>query len=1090
MASASDLQTKYQNINDQLKSSTTAYAPNTLPTAKDISLDKQLAATNLQIEALRSKQLRSKWYGPTVTNDEATPPQDGLFLRGIKALQRPLNAITGTTQYVIGKGTDPTLSGTINKAMDSGLTFGNVLQQSGAPRGVAAPIGFVLDVFADPVNWLTAGTTALIPRVGAGFVKGFAKKAGTEVVESGLEGALKGAKVGLTSSLEKKAVTALNLVPFAKSSPKYVDFVENLGKKAIKGAEDYDKLVGSDVYSRLGSQYFGMGKKGYIGKKIEEGIKKLPYGEKAVDFLKYSPEEAGKIADVKDLAKKSMRDFQGEGTTLLKESLKDTGLKADFATVADYMAPDATVILKPKVNQATNKILSDANAALDSQQALPIEGISDLSPMKIRDESGALKEEFRGRITIADTKENAKAILDIVDGDYEMKFLTAAYKETPVGKTGVVAFDNFMDKLKATTVSDVMKWQLGDIKVGEVIKPEVDNLVEKWNMVNFAKSTSKDVIETVKNIPNIKPMEIKVFAGLLGGLETTTEIFKAAKVALNVGSHVVAVVGNIFMGAMMGLPVYKKEYLNSLIKASKLVKGKLSADGIMEMFFNDANLLIDMAQNNPSRFKQLTGLSAYEINKQAELAGDIKLALANTREKTLERLKQGLAEAKSGETQFKYYTQQEAIDAARVGKIGTAAEKQIMENEKIMKPLSTPSVNKAKDLESGSIYAADEYGTVSSAELNKNKFYDTFKEVWATEAKDHPGNPVYKLLDGMFNTMPKWYEQIDQSYKLGTVDYITRVGLTEQELGTIQRFVTITKDDILEPVISGGEKLYRLTPLAATSVATEAYMNYAAMPDFVKVMRSLPVFGANFFSFQYAIAAKTAKTLVNNPAVFNKIAFMLHEISGERSPQEKQALESKYNAYLKSDTVVKLFGTMNIDMKNYLPWVTMNMFNPSEKTYDNTAKGNFLRALDKAPIFQTAVGQVLKDYWIQPWVLSGTGQPIQGQFGQPVMPAFDENGNPIEPSLGSKLFYGGRTFAETMVPGSLSYLGLINSFANFSPGFIEAIPSYGFRTEAYATKGQTSIGASTKDNPFEKALRTTLSRSGIPTYSLNPLLTK
>jgi hypothetical protein len=297
--------------------------------------------------------------------------------------------------------------------------------------------------------------------------------------------------------------------------------------------------------------------------------------------------------------------------------------------------------------------------------------------------------------------------------------------------------------------------------------------------------------------------------------------------------------------------------------------------------------------------------------------------------------------------------------------------------------------------------------------------------------------------------------------------------------------VNLTKDDLLEPIIEGGEKLYRLRPLAAADVATEAYMNYSAMPDFVKVMRALPIIGSNFFSFQYAIAAKTAKTAISNPAVFNKVGYMLSEFSGARSPQEKAALEEKYNEYLKSPTVVNIMGAMNTDLKGLIPWYTMNMFNPSEKTYTDTPQGNALKILDQIPVFQTPVGQVLKDYWIQPMILSGTGQAPQGQFGQPLYPSFDVNGKPIEAGLGTKAFYGARTYAESFVPGALGYLGFLNAFAGLSPEVIEYLPSYRGRTAAEATQGRTSIGKIAKEDAFRRSLRAAVGMAGLPLYPLN-----
>jgi hypothetical protein len=238
-------------------------------------------------------------------------------------------------------------------------------------------------------------------------------------------------------------------------------------------------------------------------------------------------------------------------------------------------------------------------------------------------------------------------------------------------------------------------------------------------------------------------------------------------------------------------------------------------------------------------------------------------------------------------------------------------------------------------------------------------------------------------------------------------------------------------------------------------------------------------------SFPYAMVSKMGKTAVNNPALFNKISFMINEMNTGRTPQEKAALEEKYNQYLKSPTVVKLFGMWNTDVKTYIPYYTMNMFNPSERTYDDSNEGKMLKLMDKFPVMQDPVGQVIKDYFIQPWILSNSGQVPQGLFGQPIYPAYDEQGNKKDVGLMTKALYGGRSIAESVVPGSLSYLGLANAVADLSPEAVEWIPSYGGRNLANATQGRSSIGATTKEDAVRKTFRSLLGRTGVPAYTLD-----
>lgn len=216
----------------------------------------------------------------------------------------------------------------------------------------------------------------------------------------------------------------------------------------------------------------------------------------------------------------------------------------------------------------------------------------------------------------------------------------------------------------------------------------------------------------------------------------------------------------------------------------------------------------------------------------------------------------------------------------------------------------------------------------------------------------------------------------------------------------------------------------------------------------------------------------------------------MNEMNAGRSPQDRAALEEKYNTYLKSPTVVKMFGMWNTDVKNMVPYYTMNIFSPSEKKYDDSFRSQMLKQFDKVPIFQDPIGQIFRDYIIQPWVLSGSGQAPQGVFGQPLYPSFDEKGKKIDVGLGTKAFYGARTVAESFVPGSLSYLGLPLGLTGMSPEAVEYIPSYGIRNILNATQGRSSIGAQTKENSLQKTLRAVLGRTGVPAYTLDVTKTK
>lgn len=1144
------LEDKAQKASDALRTSKTAYAPNTLPTSGDVGQASSLAAVNKQIEDLKSTALRNRWYGADTTDVPAEGEGDssGWLMGGLKALQRPLNAIAGTAQYALGKGTKSSLVENVNEAMKTGLTFGNVLGQEGITnRWAQVPLGFALDVMFDPVNWLTFGG-ALIPKTFMGLVKGGFKTGAREIAEAGLETGAKtlaktatekglqtglkpavlgwgdfrnalGEKIsglnnavkegvsnakqtmsggwspsraletgvaGATSNLARKLTTAMKLVPFAKKSETYSGWVGKLGEKALASSEKYDRLMGTDVYDKLGKGLFGM-PSGIIGNTLEDLVrevpaikipftgKMLPSGDKIADFFKYSTIEASKVTqlfdDVKMLGK--------EKGMILGYTEKGPW----FKKVEDFLAPDAEVKMQDLTKKLADKVVADADGMV-----------------AIRDSAGKLKPEFFGQLRVTNSIENAKTLLEMEKTNYNLKHLIDAYKVTPIGKTGVAWYDDFIDKVKATNYKDIVNFvrtkafKMEPLQIEKAVQNESEKLVKAWNFENSVKENLTELPGAIKGkISGLSPSEWKPFEKVLNGLEEVTNIFKATKVAYNFASQIVAVAGNFVMGLMGGIPVTDKKFLMFLRETRQMLGGKLSMEQLKRLFFDDTQLFFQLGENNPTRFKEIWGFHPNEILEKINIGETIKNVFPSTFGNIIKKLYTDSINELERLTEYgESFTRTERGMkelSSRIDKITefesglSETSKKFLKNE--VKGFSTPVETNKLMRASGDIPHAEEIGTFSTAELQQSRILDTMKSKVKKLLQDNPNDIKYVYLDKFVNGLPKMYEHIDQTFKITTTNFLSRWGVNRQRLEIISSFVPLEKTDITE-VIEGGEKLFRLSPVKAAEAAMENFMNYSAMPDFVKIIRSLPILGSNFYSFQYAMAIKTAKTAINNPALFNKVGFAINEMNAGRTPEEKAAMEDKYNKYLKSDTVMKMFGLWNTDVKNIVPYLSMNMFNPSQRNYDDSAQGKFLKALDKTPLFQNPVGQILRDYWIQPWLLSGTNQIPQGQFGQPLMPYFDENGKRITPSLGTNLFYQGRTALESVVPGSASYLGLPLGLMGLSPEMTNIIPSYGIRKMANAVEGRSSIGAKAKEEASRRAIRAFLGISGIPAYTLDP----
>ena len=783
------------------------------------------------------------------------------------------------------------------------------------------------------------------------------------------------------------------------------------------------------------------------GRTIEKGINKIPAinigklatpsGEDIVKALKYSVDEARKVADSRDQV---IRAYRAQGVIPWRGK---TG--AHFDSMADFLSRDATVEL---IDKATGKVAVDKAGEVVKTAIWEADNAVQ-----------TLKPEFRGTIKVKDNLKNAEKLLQVAGEDLNLKFLTEAYKEIPKGRTGVAWYDKVLDKLETTTIKDLRSGHLGSGDVKAQVLEDAKNIARQWNSMTNVKV----------NVDMMRPLEALLTAHRFG-----TVLFKAAKVPMNVGSHVIANLGNAVMGAMYGLPIHNAEYRASLVTANKIARGTLGVDGLKTIFEGDVKLFKEMMLDNPTRFRKVFGTSAADVLDS--LSYGKKVRAVPLSKLTTEQL-------------FKAY--EEGVDALRKHKFQLAQNIKLLKTEtKEAVKLKTGSESLAKikaQLGGENLLKSDIGSSFTESELDPTDWYEGMKNWVEDKAALNPGRLDYQALNVLVNTMPKWYEQIDQTWKIATVDYITRVGLTEAELIKVSRSLVdpIIEKDVFETVVKNGQKYHKLTPLRASEVALEAFMDYSAMPDVVRVLRTLPVLGSPFFSFPYAMISKTGKTLINNPAIFNKIAFLMDEISGSRTPEEKAAMQSKYNEYINSPTMIKLFGMWNTDVKNYIPYYTMNMFNPSNRTYDDSLSGQFLKYSDKFPILQDPIGQVIKDYYLQPWILSmaGSTQIPQGQFGQPIYPAFDVDGNPVTVSSAVKAFYAARTAGDAIVPGTLAYLGVL--LMGLSPETINLIPSQKMRTVAFATQGRSSIGKDTKENVMQKTLRVLSSISGFPIYPLD-----
>ena len=229
-------------------------------------------------------------------------------------------------------------------------------------------------------------------------------------------------------------------------------------------------------------------------------------------------------------------------------------------------------------------------------------------------------------------------------------------------------------------------------------------------------------------------------------------------------------------------------------------------------------------------------------------------------------------------------------------------------------------------------------------------------------------------------------------------------------------------------------------------------------------------------SFAFGMTGIAAETAMYNPMFYNKISYLLHEISGQKSPLEKQALESGYYQWLQKPGMMKVpffeDNPIYLNTANMIPHYTMNLLQPPERDYESRYGKAVASLIDKTPFFKTPDGQVMLDYVIMPTILQG--ERPQGMFGQPLWEK--------DAGLSGKAGYAARSLIESVLPPVAGYLGLGVKAGIPPEESLKYMPHYRLRQLGYATKGKSSLGIQGDEPASEKTARVMAAMAGLPYY--------
>lgn len=943
---AQDSKNLSQKYAELLKESNTAYAPNVDPTESDIRLQQQLMKSKKKETAAESERLKAEWYG------EKTGERKTGYLKGVlRTIGAPLSAVAGTAEWALGKGSEDELFANIAANVKEGGTFGDIVRSYGAPNLVALPLGFALDVALDPVSWATAGSSAIVPRLGIGAVKG--AKAGT--------GALKGLGIAAKSGALTKLEGAGRMVPgLAKrafetaSTGAIPSKYRKIAEMAYKSRGEFDTMVGKTAEDVLNAGV----KAPKIVDKISSKLSGHPFGDEAVKAFRYSSDDWIEMSMAKDLERKGVTEAE-KAILMSDESGIDHLLSATGTrTIKKEVADAATLIENPQISRAENSF------------------------------------EVAARLRSESIK------------DAGLKFNIEAEVKKIMAKTGVSEAEAFVQATK--------KGQ------------KLENLRDQY--YSGLKIWDKQVEKVIDSDYGQKFLEnYAIFMGL----------FKTAKIGGNVltaGTN--AIFGNLTMTAMAGLDVMNPGLVNSMKNAVKLV-GSSKIEALRPLMDNPR--WREAIETYPDTFQAIYGLNPGLLLRGESFIDDVAQKMA----------KEG--KSLDGFNDIKELYRKTVRDATDKSLYSKAYDAQMGKSRSATSAL----------LEEG------RPTTFITDEIFRGPFGEFVNKISQSDA------PFAKAFHWYLTKPSEAYNKFDQTFRLGLAMHLTENGITERELLRLSRFVKMGAEDVSR---IPNRDLFKLNPTAAMKASSEVYMNYMAMPAAVQIMRSLPILGSPFISFAYGMSAKTFDTAMYNPNVFNKVQFLLHEISGNQSPLEKKSLQKPYYKWYTQPGMVKLSmlpffqdNPIYLNMENMIPYYTMNIFQPSERTYEEKLGGTVSAIVDKSPFLKTPEGQVMFDYFIQPLILQE--QQIRGAFDQPLWPE--------SAKLPEKIGRGALSAAESVVPSSVGFAGLFtpSSAAPF-------VPSYRMRQLSYAKEGKGSTGIQTKEPALEKTMRVLAAMAGYPTYQM------
>jgi hypothetical protein len=939
--------------------------------------------------------LRREMEGQARSNDfvrpasKAVPGEDrkySKFERVLQALGAPVAIGSALLSRALGQGQETDLDG-LNDAIREYHSYGDVLRKAGSGNAVGLAGGLMLDIVLDPVNWASAGTTAIIPRLAHGAAK------------AGVPGLKAAAKSGVSM---KAAKLASHLLPSYNLMRKGAgDAAEGTAARRIwdygaAAAKEYDDTVGNSTLALLSKS---------------ETERRLPL-EKLFDRTM----ESMRIADD---TKEEIRKFvlyspERHTAKMLKEEAAETAERAATMGGTGRVRVDLFddgAMLHPAVQRQVERDHRAAQLAYDD-----LKGTLDGTGRK------------DGTKRYFSPEEHQAAVMAEVHTTHEVS-------------------DTLMDSLKTI----MSRFESGDpeiaaqvAKLGDADRKDLKKFVDTFSSYNIGQDFyDRKLLKVLKSKPARE---------FLNAYSKYIAIFRPGVLSTNPASIANSGMGNITFASGAGIDITSKGLLDKTGKAARLLY--MGDTSQLDSLFG-GEMISALVQRNPKVFRQVMGFDARLITDRERYFQEIARRLADL----------GVGDDVQKELNGMRFMYESKLDdgAKKAGSVSPAdVSKEI---RRTIGPMGDP------------ISAEIAPSSYLVNEVNFGVAHSMMEDMRAASKLDGPKGTMARAFLALYSTPMDLYSKSDQVAKVGMFSHLVKDGISEGELYRLAKRFKYLNPESVERV---GGVWYRLRPEEALRVVDDIYMNYAAMPGFVRMMRSLPILGSPFVSFSYGYGTQFLKTMQANPAFFSKANYLLREAGGEKGPMERKSLEGQYYSYMDEAGMMKIpFFRENpvyLNFANGLPQYSFSLLDNPKRNYGEGWGDKIVKALDSNPfLLKDPFGSFLMTYVILPKLMSEAQDP----FGNPL---FREDQTTAE-----RVGQGVASLAEPLIPkGPQILLGKVPNLPVISDDrVIPYLPSI-LRGDQNVLKGRSAQGYGTKGQETTREMLIRLSRQlGLPLHRMN-----